>query len=113
MSVIDQIKEATEELAQTLEESGAKDKAKSASITLFQVVGEGLIELESAMTRGFKSLEQKYEDNLKKIQAEKTETTLDSEKEVETLKQLRQLYDANVLTEEEFTQAKQRVLDRL
>ena len=113
MSVIDQIKEATEELAQTLEESGAKEKAKSASITLFQVVGEGLIELESAMTRGFKSLEQKYEDNLKKIQAEKTETTLDSEKEVETLKQLRQLYDANVLTEEEFTQAKQRVLDRL
>ena len=77
------------------------------------MVGEGLIELESAMTRGFKSLEQKYEDNLKKIQAEKTETTLDSEKEVETLKQLRQLYDANVLTEEEFTQAKQRVLDRL
>lgn len=112
MPIVEKIKEATQELNQALEESGAKDKAKSVSLTILDLVGEGITELEKTVNRGFKNLEDKYEENLKKVQASKV-----SEKEasqlVEELQKLGELHEKGILTDEEFALAKTRLLERL
>lgn len=112
MPIVEKIKEVTEELHKTLEDSGAKDKAKSVSLTLLEVLGEGITEIENSVNRGFKNLEQKYEDNLAKVQSEKRATTT-SMVGLEELERLASLHQDGVLTEDEFAEAKKRILERL
>lgn len=112
MPIVEKIKEATQELNQALEESGAKDKAKSVSLTILDLVGEGITELEKTVNRGFKNLEDKYEENLKKVQAAKVSESGGSES-VQELQKLGELHEKGILTDEEFALAKTRLLERL
>ena len=112
MPIVEKIKEATQELNQALEESGAKDKAKSVSLTILDLVGEGITELEKTVNRGFKNLEDKYEENLKKVQAAKVSESGGNES-VQELQKLGELHEKGILTDEEFALAKTRLLERL
>ena len=111
MPIVEKIKEATQELNQALEELGAKDKAKSISLTILDVVGEGVFDLSSAVNKGRRNLEKKYEQNLKKVQSAKISKD-EVTRLVEELERLAALKDKGALTEKEFEIAKARLLKR-
>ena len=111
MSIIKKVRELSKEVKTNIESSGIKEKAKGISLTAVEVIGEGVSDLGSAVNKGRRSLEKKYEQNLKKVQSAKISKD-EATRLVEELERLAALKDKGALTEKEFEIAKARLLKR-
>ncbi len=62
MAIIDKVKELGEEIVKSVEEAGIKEKAKSATLLITEVVENGVKEIET-----------RFEENMNRLEAEKQE----------------------------------------